>query len=278
MIVVGVDGSQAALVAAEWAVREAAMRGVTVRLVHVMPALDPPVGLFSDEVRRWVRKHAAFVLSDALQHVREQEREVEAHSQVLTGDPRLALIRASKDAELLVVGSHGTGGFWEQLAGSVALGVPGQASCPVVIARALPERPRNEVVVGVHGSAGGRAATDFAFAEAALRGAELHAIRAWSPASGSLATGYTRESSGQRRLLTATVGHIRARYPGVKLVERLVRGHPVDVLLSASAGAALLVVGSRGRGPVTAFFGSISHALVQYATCPLVVIAVADED
>ncbi|MFI7225798.1 hypothetical protein ACIBO5_21500 [Nonomuraea angiospora] len=44
-----------------------------------------------------------------------------------------------------------------------------------------------------------------------------------------------------------------------------VRGHPVDVLLRASAEAGLPVVRSRGHGPVSAFFGSVNHALVQYA-------------
>ncbi|WP_030921891.1 universal stress protein [Streptosporangium amethystogenes] len=277
MIVAGVDGSRASLVAVAWAVREAAMRGVTVRLVHVMPGLDSSAGASCEQVRRWLRKHAMVVVTDALRHARREEGEVEADTQVLTGDPRLGLVRASKDAELLVVGSHGTGGFWEQLAGSVALGVPGQASCPVVVVRAPPEQSRNEVVVGVDGSAGGRAATDFAFAEAALRGAELHAVHAWSPVSdGRAAKGPTREAG--RRLLAETVADFRTRYPGVKLVTRSIRGHPVDVLLRASAGAGLLVMGSRGRGPVTAFFGSVSHALVQYAACPLVVVAVADEE
>ncbi|MEV0592445.1 universal stress protein [Nonomuraea cavernae] len=216
-------------------------------------------------------------MTDALRHARREEGEVKADAQVLTGDPRLGLVRASKDAELLVVGSHGTGGFWEQLAGSVALGVPGQASCPVVVVGDPPERSRNEVVVGVDGSAGGRAATDFAFAEAALRGAELHAVHAWSPVGeGRAAKGPAQEAG--RRLLAETVADLHARRSGVKLVTRSIRGHPVDVLLRASAGAGLLVVGSRGRGPVTAFFGSVSHALVQYTRCPLVVVAVADEE
>ncbi|MET7339611.1 universal stress protein [Nonomuraea sp. NPDC005650] len=273
VIVVGVDGSQASLVAVEWAAREAAMRGVPIHLVNVVPALDLPAGAPSEEVRRCVHKHALFVLEDALQHVRTGE----ARTQILTGDPRLGLIKASKDAELLVVGSHGTGGFWQQLAGSVALGTPGQASCPVVVARPLPERPRNEVVVGVDGSSGAEAAMEFAFAEASLRGAELYAVHAWNPVGGDQATSPAGEPDAHRQLLATAVADFRDRFPGVKLVPRLVRGHPVDVLLRASAEAGLLVVGSRGHGPTAVVFGSVSHALVQYAKGPLVVIAVADK-
>ncbi|WP_431931131.1 universal stress protein [Nonomuraea jabiensis] len=273
----GVDGSQASLVAVEWAAREAAMRGVAVHLVIVIPALDLPTGAASEEVRRCVHKHALFVLEDALQHVRTGGAQVEAHTQIMTGDPRLGLIKASKDAELLVVGSHGTGGFWHQLAGSVALGTPGQATCPVVVARPLPEHPRNEVVVGVDGSSSSEAAMEFAFAEASLRGAELYAVHAWNPMSGGQTTGLVGEPDAHRQLLEAAIADFRDRRPAVKLVPRLVRGHPVDVLLRASAEASLLVVGSRGHGPVSAFFGSVSHALVQYAKGPLVVIAVADK-
>ncbi|MGW4967565.1 universal stress protein [Nonomuraea sp. NPDC004186] len=273
MIVVGVDGSQASLVAVDWAAHEAAMRGVTVHLVYVIPALDLPLGAPSEEVRRCARKHALFVLEDARQHVRTGE----AQTQILTGDPRLGLIKASKGAELLVVGSHGTGGFWQQLAGSVALGTPGQATCPVVVARSLPEHPRNEVVVGVDGSSRSETAMEFAYAEASLRGAELYAVHAWNPVSGRQATGLVGESDAHRQLLEAAIADFRDRGPTVKLVPRLVRGHPVDVLLRASAEAGLLVVGSRGHGPVSAFFGSVSHALVQYAKGPLVVIAVADK-
>ncbi|WP_431921029.1 universal stress protein [Nonomuraea jabiensis] len=126
-------------------------------------------------------------------------------------------------------------------------------------------------------SAGGRAATDFAFAEAALRGARLHAVHAWGAVSDGLATSPTGEAGRRRRLPAEAVADFRARYPGVKLVTRLVRGHPVDVLPRASAESGLLVVGSRGRGPVTAFFGSVSYALVQYTRCRMVVVAVVDE-
>ncbi|MFF4615565.1 universal stress protein [Nonomuraea jabiensis] len=270
MIVVGVDGSQASLVAVEWAAHEAAMRGVAVHLVYVIPALDLPAGAPLEEVRRCAHKHALFVLEDARQHVETAE----TRTQILTGDPRLGLIKASKDAELLVVGSHGTGGFWHQLAGSVALGIPGQATCPVVVARPVPEHPRNEVVVGVDGSSSSEAAMEFAFAEASLRGAELYAVHAWSPVDGGRTSGFAGEPDAHRQLLEAAIANFRDRRPTVTLVPRLVRGHPVDVLLRASAQAGLLVVGSRGQGPVSAFFGSVSHALVQYAKGPLVVIAV----
>ncbi|GIH81274.1 hypothetical protein Plo01_77030 [Planobispora longispora] len=59
------------------------------------------------------------------------------------------------------------------------------------------------------------------------------------------------------------------RYPDVKVVAQAVNGHPVDVLKETSAGAGLLVVGSRGRGDLTGLLlGSVSHSLLHHAHRP----------
>ncbi|MER5418974.1 universal stress protein, partial [Streptosporangium roseum] len=113
MILVGVDGSPAALEAVSWAVQEAALRGAGLRVVHVMPAW--PLEMAEDapyaDVGRWMRDGAASMLTEALERAREQDARVRVESQLLPGDPRLVLIEAAKDADLLVVGSHGLGGF-----------------------------------------------------------------------------------------------------------------------------------------------------------------------
>ncbi len=122
MILVGVDGSQAALEAVSWAVREARLRDAGLRIVHVMPAW--PLEMSEDapyaDAGRWMRDGAASMLTAAVERAREEDDRVNVESLLLPGDPRLVLIEAAKEADLLVVGSHGLGGFSGMLLGSVA--------------------------------------------------------------------------------------------------------------------------------------------------------------
>ncbi|MFI7538982.1 universal stress protein [Streptosporangium sp. NPDC049376] len=278
MIVVGVDGSQAGLDAVSWAVREAELRNEELRIVHVMPAW--PLEMTEDaphaEVGRWMRDGAESVLADGLERARREERHVKVESLLLPGDPRSALIAAAGDARLLVVGSHGLGGFRGMLLGSVALGVAGHTACPVAVVRCPPAQPCGEVVVGVDGSPAGAEAVGFAFAEASFRGAALRAVHAWSrpTAGGGLHASADAEETAQeaRRALAEALAGWSERYPDVKVTEHLEHGHPVDVLRDASTRADLLVVGSRGRGDLAGLLlGSVSHSLLHHAACPLVV-------
>ncbi|WP_326822549.1 universal stress protein [Streptosporangium sp. NBC_01756] len=279
MILVGVDGSRAGLAAASWAVREAGLRGTGLRVVHIMPAW--PLEMSEDaphaDVGRWMRDGAASMLAEAVKRVQEEDGRVQVESRLLPGDPRLVLAEAAKDAELLVVGSHGLGGFRGMLLGSVPLGVTGRTTCPVAVIRSSPAQPHGEVVVGVDGSPTGVPALAFAFAEASLRGAGLRAVHAWhlpvisgwGPSALSVAE---EAAEGERRLLSEALAGWGESHPDVKVIEQVECGHPVDVLKYASAQADLLVVGSRGRGDLTGLLlGSVSHSLLHHATCPLVV-------
>ncbi|MFF5210599.1 universal stress protein [Streptosporangium sp. NPDC000396] len=278
MILVGVDGSRAGLEAVGWAVREAGLRGTTLRVAHVIPAwaYEMPEYAPHADVGRWMREGARSTLTEALERAREEDSGVEVESLLLPGDPRLGLLEAAGEAEILVVGSHGLGGFRGMLLGSVALGVSGHAACPVVVVRGLPAQAHGEVVVGVDGSPAGEAAIEFAFAEASLRGAVLRAVHAWRQpvvGGGPFALQVAEEmAQGERRLLAEALAGRSERYPDVKVTEQVEHGHPVDVLKDASTHADLLVLGSRGRGDLTGLFlGSVSHSLLHHAACPLVV-------
>ncbi|WP_068923140.1 universal stress protein [Planobispora rosea] len=284
MIVVGVDGSRAGLEAVGWAVHEAGIRGVRLRIVHVMPAwaFEMPEDVPHADVGRWMRDGAADLLMRGMERARAEGLPVEVEPLLLPGDPRLGLIEAAREAELLVVGSHGLGGFLGMLVGSVALGVCGHTACPVAVVRAVPSEqdqpvPDGPVVVGIDGSSGGADALAFAFAEASARGAELRAVHAWSgpviEGAPHLLESAERREGGEQRLLAEALTGWSERYPDVKVTAQAVNGHPVDVLKEVSAGAGLLVVGSRGRGDLTGLLlGSVSHSLLHHAVCPLVVV------
>lgn len=144
--------------------------------------------------------------------------------------------------------------------------------------RGMPAVSNGEIVVGVDNSARAAQVLEFAFAEAALRQADLRAVHVWSrydtgggiqPVPG----GFDEDEKHEVRQLKETLAGWCERYPDVNVVDEIVRGHPVDVLREAARGADLLVVGSRGHGELTGMvLGSVSHALLHHAPGPLAVI------
>lgn len=138
-IVVGVDGSDGARRALEWAVAEARLRGARLVAVHTweMPPLsmsagpfDPPTALDPDLMQR-VEAAAREVLDRELDAV--DVSGVEVDKRVEPRNPADALLDAGREADLLVVGTRGHGGFTGLLLGSVSQQVSHHAPCPVVI-------------------------------------------------------------------------------------------------------------------------------------------------
>ncbi|GAA2216225.1 universal stress protein [Nonomuraea monospora] len=269
MIVVGVDGSRAGLEAAGWAAREAALRDVPLLVAHAMPrwAQETETGRLA-EVAAWMREGGRSVLAAAEERARGDKPKISLRTTFLPGDPRAALIEAAREAELLVVGSHGLGGVRGMLVGSVAYGVAGHAPCDVVVVRQAASV--GNIVAGADGSAASPRVLEFAFAEAELRGARLRVVRARAQ------QGFDPVVDEGPDVLKEALSGLRARHPGVPVVEELVHGHPVEVLRQAAAGAELLVVGSHGHGTFAGMvLGSVSHALLHHAPCPLAVVRTA---
>ena len=141
-ILVGVDGSDYSRRALSWAMREAAHHHVplTVMTVHsgpVRPATeiywnipDLPDKSFDPEPLRTALQE----MTDAVAK-ENGETPPEITMKVAQGDPAEELVRASKDAELIVVGSHGRGAFAQLLMGSVSSKLTHHAACPVVVIR-----------------------------------------------------------------------------------------------------------------------------------------------
>ncbi|MGW0481539.1 universal stress protein [Nonomuraea sp. NPDC003214] len=266
MIVVGVDGSRAGLEAAAWAAAEAELRHVPLLIAHAMTrwAVETGDGRLAD-VAAWMREGGRSVLQAARERAGHDRPEADVETTLLAGDPREALIAAGRDAELLVIGSHGIGGVRGMLVGSVAHGVAGRAPCDVVLVREVPSSPRQEIVAGVDGSETSARVLDFAFAEARLRGCRVRAVHAWNWPGPF--------DDAERTVLADLLAGPRERHPGVPVIEETVHAHPVEALRQAATGAELLVAGSRGRGTLAGMvLGSVSQALLQHAPCPLAVV------
>lgn len=132
-IVVGVDGSATSSRALTWAVDEADRRDAELVIVH---AWDYPYGkeLSAQAVHDLIKVDAALVLEEAVRYARERGRSP-VRGELVHGVPSQALLEHAADADLVVVGSRGRGGFRAMLFGSVALAVTEHATCPIVVVR-----------------------------------------------------------------------------------------------------------------------------------------------
>lgn len=118
-IVVGVDGSNAAAVALDWAADEAVHHGAELVVVHVWQ-------------RDIARAEAQCIVDLAVNHCRERTHST-VHGELVEGSASTALIDASREADLVAIGSRGRSGFKTRLFGSVALSVTERADCPVAV-------------------------------------------------------------------------------------------------------------------------------------------------
>jgi nucleotide-binding universal stress UspA family protein len=136
------------------------------------------------------------------------------------------------------------------------------------------------VLVGVDGSRGSRKALAWAAAEAAEHGADLVVVHVWErrllPAAGnpSVPTGDVRETSqSEADDLVQVIKEELGEDPPVVAQPRVKQGRPAEVLIEESAGADLLVVGTRGHGGFAGLvLGSVSQHVAAYAQCPVTVV------
>lgn len=143
------------------------------------------------------------------------------------------------------------------------------------------EVPAGTVVVGIDGSVASGQALGWAIGQAVLEGRSLTLVHAVGPAAAMWKAptgadnrpGVEEVETEAQHLIGRARDEVARRAPEL-VVHELVRvADPRDVLLQVARDAAVLVVGSRGRGPVrTLLLGSVSVAVTRHATCPVVII------
>jgi nucleotide-binding universal stress UspA family protein len=276
-IVVGTDGSERATAAVRWAAEEAAIHAADLDVLlawnHLNQHLpdrsqgfDPDYG-GEDAARAaltaWIEEDLGPEASVGLRIVNEL--------------PATALLEAGDEADLLVLGDRGQGGFEGMLLGSVSERVAQLATRPVAVVRENTPVRGERVVAGIDGSARSRTALRWAADEARARDAVLDVVHAAQPgllvapaAMSALSHVAAVEQVGRAVLDEALDDPALA---GTRIETHLSQGSPARALIERAAGAGLVVVGTRGRGRVTgALLGSVSRQLLHHAPCPVVVV------
>ncbi|MBO1414073.1 universal stress protein [Streptomyces sp. FH025] len=276
-VIVGVDSSGRSLRALVWASHEAALRGAPLRVVHVLPTWEHDIPFHPPGMWRTVRDRGADIVAEAAAMAKENYPDLDVSPELIIGRPPKVFVDASAHASAIVLGARGEGGLGNVLLGSVSLQVAGHAAAPVVVVGYV-NSGHDRVLVGTDGSETSSAALAYAFEEASLRRAALHVLQTWGmpmPTEPSAEEPDPEQMAARyRRELDEQLAGLRARHPDVKVQEELLRSWPSLELIRASERSDLVVVGSRGKGGFHGLaLGSVSHALLQYAMCPVAVVS-----
>ncbi|MEU8515067.1 universal stress protein [Kitasatospora sp. NPDC048722] len=281
-ITVGLDGSPESLSAARWAAREAQLRGLPLRLLHlwVLPPMTAQRIPREDEQAVAAER----LLQDVETDLRAQYPDVLIRTQLLPTDAPAALLPAAHDAELLVLGSQGLGAVRGYLLGSLALHTVAQSERPVVLVRAYeqpvgtktPDAQAGAIAVGVSLREGYDGALEFAFDAASRRATPLLAVHAPGRHPSVITREHPPEETAQeadRQALAAALLPWRESYPDVHVVEHVSHESAARAVVDIAVGATLLVVGRGGyRTGLAPRIGPVAHAAIHHAACPVTVI------
>ncbi|MGO4443363.1 universal stress protein [Mycobacterium sp. 2YAF39] len=223
-IVAAIDGSDAAINAALWAIDEAIARSVPLRLVYVTKATHPSAEDYYADIH-----HAENSIRAAQDAVEATGRPVKIETAILSGLPAFNLIEESESADMICVGSVGIGRSALAILGSVATELAEKAQCPVAIIRPQDEVPRDAVdwiVVAATDELDNESVVESAIDEARLRHAPVLML-------------------GDRGGLDECVEKWKARYPDVHLypisngadVARFLKKHDEWVRLAVIDGS-----------------------------------------
>jgi nucleotide-binding universal stress UspA family protein len=223
-IVVGVDGSDSARDAAEWAADLAAIWDAPLHLLTAVlgTAAEPASGLLAELRDAAVRAGARTVVAETVQ-----------------GEIVDVIAERARDARMLVLGSYGEGAWSGMLAEAVAVTLLNRATCPIVVVRGtapqIPPPRGGPVVVGVDGSPAGASALALAADLAASLGSRLVAVHAWTDIVVA-SDGSGRRSHGDQpvlaaraaTLLDAELAEIALTHPGLPVERSVVADTPLS--------------------------------------------------
>jgi nucleotide-binding universal stress UspA family protein len=297
-VTAGLDGSPESRAAAEWAAREARLRDLPLKILHVFEVFEPaplPAAQAPLPGAETGQDRAERIPSEAAEGLRLRHPGLEVITEQVHGEPAQILAEAADAAELLALGSRGLGGIGGFMTGAVSLSVIAHAVRPVVLVRAgeqaadehaadpvgIPSAatPFRPVVVGLDTDDVDETLLEFAFDAAARRDAPLRIVHGWpepptafyrfygdAELSGTL-------SRGRAAALTEAMRPWRHKFPSVDVIEASRCGSAAQVLVTAARDASLAVVGRRVRtSHLGAHIGHVTHAVLHHVVAPVAVV------
>ncbi|GAA2009306.1 universal stress protein [Catenulispora subtropica] len=284
-VVVGYDRSPSSERALTEAGREAAWRGATVSVVHAFHYVSAPSPMFyvPTDLEVALKDAAEGAATEGMNLLRDRYPGMTVDSEVIAGPAADGIAEAARDADLLVLGNRGRGGFAGLLLGSVSLRALGHARCPTMIVRGTPREPLGTIVLALDAEDSAAELLECAFAEASRRDARLRVVNAWDLDWGSAARAElddeverakARAMAEVETALEELLAPYRDKYPGVRVNAEVVAGTPGAVLTEATTHADLAVVGAhrRGDGHPGMRLGPVTQTLLHHADCPVVVV------
>ncbi|MFJ3765631.1 universal stress protein [Streptomyces sp. NPDC090082] len=276
-VTVGVDGSEGSVAAVDWAADEAAVRGDGLRLVYATRWAEHQLGAM--KVSHDDRADAAEgVLAETERRVGSRQPDVALTADEVEDAPVSVLLAAAARAELLVVGSHGLGSVRGFIVGSVGQEVVSEAQRPVVLVRPGYEKDGSrasgsgtarKVVLGLDVNEAKDELLDFAFDFAGRHGVPLEIVHTWHDSFVHHADAAAKDE--RAAALAGAVRPFRDRYPATEVAEVSAPGRAAEHLIEASSDARLVIVGRR-RAARGSHIGSVTHAVIHHASCPVAVV------
>jgi nucleotide-binding universal stress UspA family protein len=279
-ITVGYDGTTPSTEAVRWAASEAASRSAELRIVscYDLPVSgDAMVGAFPAEACVSLLADVETRLEAIKQSVIAEHHDLDVSTVASPGPASSVLVREAGPDDVVVVGASGHSGaaaFW---LGSTPRSLARHASCPVVVVRGAATRGKpDRVLVGIDGSPSADEALEWAGDEADRHGVPLVVVHGWHypylVSGTSTAQGRDLTEIDAACVLERGVEMARERC-ATDVTGRLIEASPATALLDAARDGDLLVVGSSGRGALSAtFFGSTVNSVLEQAAVPVVVV------
>ena len=271
-VVVGVDGSKAAIQAALWAVDEAVSRDVPLRLLYSIVPAD--AGQVDPEVMARELATAETVVRHAVTAIEATHQPVKIETEIAQALPISSLIHASASAAMVCVGAAGLRHFQSGRFGSTAAALANSARCPVAIIRGQHDRlakSEGGILVEAGVSPDNDAMVGAAMEEARLRGTAVQAVVCRRTGSDHDETVNYRD---RRALadLNRRLARWRRLYPSVEVESVAVCGSLVDHLATSRRPARLVIVAAQNRQQLRELLGPTGNAVLKDAESSLLVV------
>jgi nucleotide-binding universal stress UspA family protein len=262
-VVVGIDGSDAAIEAAQWAANEAVHQDVPLRLVHVIPITDRPIA--STAAYPAEKGYAESSLRAACLAVKSIGLPVKIETAVLYDDVDSALIAESNNASIICLGSVGIGRVANMVLGSTAATVAEHAHSPVAIIRRTDDGPRPKagfIAVVVDDEPGNDEVMQWGMEEARARRAPVLALRVGH---------WGHRKSGDERFYRRLDGWLR-RYPDVEVEVAITRLGLARYLQGYIGAVQLVVIDGEHANRAAQLVGPHSLPIFAHADCSVLIV------